>query len=94
MCGVLRNRQASRYGDCTPDAGQAKSGHSKRFDVLVNPGSALADREIAARSWRGHVRQDGCQDQMWRATFDPLCGVRKNVAADAFFLEIAPLMAV
>jgi hypothetical protein len=27
----------------------AKSGHSKRFAVLVNPGSALADREIAGR---------------------------------------------
>jgi hypothetical protein len=24
-------------------------GHSKRFAVLVNPGSALADREIAGR---------------------------------------------
>src|SRR5215467_88766 len=41
MCGVLRNRQASRYGDCTPDAGRAKSGHSKRFAMLVNPGSHL-----------------------------------------------------
>jgi hypothetical protein len=29
MCGVLRNRQASRYGDCTPDAGRAKSGAFK-----------------------------------------------------------------
>jgi hypothetical protein len=49
MCGVLRNRQASRYGDCTPHAGRAKSGHSKRFALLVDPGSALADREIADR---------------------------------------------
>lgn len=31
---------------------------------------------------------------MWSTTFDPLCDVGKNVAAGAFFLEIAPLMAV
>jgi hypothetical protein len=32
-------------------------------------------------------------ERRYRA-IDPLWGVRKNVAADAFFHEIAPLMAV
>jgi Recombinase/Recombinase zinc beta ribbon domain len=56
-----------------------------------------ADRDGALVEWRLTVERATYEarraERRYRA-IDPLCGVRKNVAADAVFHEIAPLMAV